>query len=120
MIVDGRRTKMSEHMGFEYPSDGLTPEEKAIERTVAELSLHEIYGRLPNNKLKALVAMHFELGYPQDMLAKVFGVDQSMISRELEIVRMILKGKAYRPHKPKAAQVNMTQVMEVLLLLGQE
>lgn len=94
------KREISKRMGLRMPPDA-TPEEFEFADLLPDLVFDSIYGRLPTDRMRALVAMHFELGYDQVSLAKLWGVSQPAIAYEIEIIRQILKGKKHKPQKRK-------------------
>ncbi len=115
------KAKMSKIIGFRTPEDGLTPEEKQIELLVGTMAVENLYAKLPTSRMKAIVAMHFELGYPQQVIAAVFNVDQSRIAHEIRIIKKIFLNKdtekynPFKPRKPKALSV--PEVIKMLMML---
>ena len=79
------------------PPDGFTPEEEQI---VATITVDHIYKKLPTSRMKAIVAMHFELGYPQEWVADIFNVTQEQIALDIRNIREILLGR--KVHEPRA------------------
>lgn len=80
------------------PPDGFTKEEKAIARLLTEETVDTLYSKLPNSRMKAILALHFELGYTQDVVARIFGVSQSQISLDIKNIQRILMGGDYQKH----------------------
>lgn len=112
---------MSKIIGFRTPSDGLTPEEKEIERLVGGQAVENLYAKLPTSRMKAIVAMHFELGYPQEVIASVFAVDQSRVAHEIRIIKKIFLNKGtekYNPYKPKKEKLlGVDDLIRILMML---
>lgn len=111
-------------MGFRTPADGLTDEEKEIERLVGSHAVENLYAKLPTSRMKAIVAMHFELGYPQEVVASVFGVDQSRIAQEIKIIKSIFLGTGtnkYNPYKKrKPKEITVPDLIQLLLMLQEQ
>lgn len=84
---------------LQVPEDGYTKEEEQLLPVWGDLTLTRIYGRLPTNRMKAIVALHFECGYTQEQVASVFGISQGRISQEIERIKDILKGGEGRDYK---------------------
>jgi len=103
---------MDKVLGIAEPPDGFTPEEKVLLQLAGEHTVESIYAKLPTSRMKAVVAMHFELGYNQEMLARIFNVTQEQIALEIRNIQKVLLGKPYRPHKPK----NVIRVEDLLSL----
>jgi DNA-directed RNA polymerase specialized sigma24 family protein len=83
------------------PPDGFTEEEDKITKLVFEHTVESLYAKLPTARMKAIVAMHFELGYTQEMVARVFGISQARINEEIGNIRKVLTGKPFRARKEK-------------------
>lgn len=75
------------------PVDGYTPEEEEILSIIGTMTISQIYGKLPTNRMKAIVALHFDAGYSKETVAEIFGVSRSRISQEVGVIRDILSGK---------------------------
>lgn len=80
------------------PPDGFTKEEKALSRLLTEETVETLYSKLPNSRMKAILALHFELGYTQETVARIFGVSQSQISLDIKNIQRIIKGGTYQKH----------------------
>lgn len=74
------------------PNDGMTPEEEKLIGAIESITISKIYGNLPTNRMKAIVALHFECGYRQSVVAEILGVSESRISQEVRRIKDILKG----------------------------
>ena len=106
-------------LGIKNPPDGFTDEEETIKHLLFENTVHSIYAKLPTSRMKAIVALHCELGYTQEMVAKMFSVTQEQISQEIANVRKILKGKKYRPHKRKPV-IEVKDLLNICLSLQRD
>lgn len=91
--------RISKILEFKTPSDGLTDEEKKIEKALGDATIQLLYSKLPTSRMKAITALHFELGYKQEVIAEMFGISQPAVVQELNIIRAILMGKKHKPHK---------------------
>lgn len=120
------RLQMNPLVGIQTPPDGFTDEEREISRLAAEHTIQSVYGKLPTARMKAIVALHFELGYNQELVADMLNVTQSQISREIDLVRKVLTGKpsrskhgrAYTPRRPKQT-IRVHDLLELCHLLVQ-
>lgn len=112
---------MPKVLGFHTPSDGLTKDEKEIQRLIGGMAIESLYAKLPTSRMKAIVAMHFELGYSQEIIASVFGVDQSRIGHEIRIIKKIFLDKGtekYNPYKAKKPkEVTIPELIRMLMML---
>lgn len=90
--------RVSKILEFKTPTDGLTEEEKKIEKVLGDATIQLLYSKLPTSRMKAITALHFELGYKQEVIAEMFGISQPAIVQECNIIRAILTGKKHRPH----------------------
>ena len=106
-------------LGLNTPPDGFTEEERAIKHLLFENTVHSIYAKLPTSRMKAIVALHCELGYTQEMVARMFGVTQEQISQEIGNVKRILTGKRYRPHKRKPV-IDVQDLLNICLALQKD
>lgn len=105
-------------LGFKYPPDGYTDEEKQISKIIGDLTLTEIYKKLPTSRMKALVALHYDCGYPQELIGTIFDISQERVVEELGNIRKIFLGKSFRPHKPKT-KISVDQLLKVCMMLGE-
>lgn len=114
--------KIARRAGIEVPSDGFTPEEKKIAELLGDYSVHHLYAKLPTNRMKAIVALHFELGYPQDMVAQIFGVSQPTLVDQIALIQKILKGGTYNQNyaRPKKKEIGMEQLFGILLQMKED
>jgi predicted DNA-binding protein YlxM (UPF0122 family) len=99
------------------PSDGFTPEEEEILNTIGDKVLYQVYKKLPTSRMKAVVALHFECGYTQEQIARIFGVKQPMINQEIVNIRKVLKGDRYKPHRHQS-DLSVNDVMELFMHLS--
>lgn len=120
--------RMDRVLGIAEPPDGFTPEEKMILQLAGTKTITDIYGMLPTWQLRALVALHYELGYSQEMLSEIAGnMTQEWISMQLELVRKILMGKSdrskhgrpYQP-KPKKQTPKLEDLLKLAMMLAEK
>ncbi len=111
--------RISKIIGIKEPSDGFTPEEEVISRRLSEYTVEGIYERLPTSRMKAVVALHFELGYTQELLANIFHVTQEQIALEVENIRKVLSFQRYKPHRI-CKTVRVEDMLKMLILLQQQ
>lgn len=104
------------YTGIQTPPDGLTDEEKILQRVLAEESILNLYDKLPTSRMKFIVAAHFELGYPQTLIAKMLDISQPRINKELENIRKVLENKPFRPYKRKG-KVSIEKLLELCMML---
>lgn len=93
--------KLSRTLGIQVPPDGFTQEEKELEDLISGNVMRTVYSKLPTTRMKFIVAAHYELGYPQQLIAEVLGVKQPTLAEELNLIKMVLSGHHYRPRKFK-------------------
>lgn len=91
----------SKVLGIKKPVDGYTDEEKLIVDLLCNSVVEEIYQKMPTSRMKAIVAMHFELGYDTYTLANIFGVTQPQIALDIRNIKKVLLGQPYKPQKQK-------------------
>lgn len=108
--------RLARVVGIQSPPDGYTVEEKEIEKLVVEETIHSLYQKLPTNRMRFIVASHFELGYPQDIVATILGITQPALVDEIALIQRILLGKPYKPKK-KGKTVKLEDVMKLLMHL---
>lgn len=106
-------------LGIGTPSDGYTDEEKLLQRVITEESLKTLYGKLPTNRMKFIVAAHFELGYSQEMIAEMLGIKQPSLQDEIQHIKRVLKGNPYKPYKRKKV-IKLEDLMKYCLLMKHE
>jgi predicted DNA-binding protein YlxM (UPF0122 family) len=99
--VENTQRKTNELLGIRVPGDGFTEEEELIAKLMFENTIESIYSKLPTSRMKAIVALHFELGYKQDLVAQMFNISQARINQEIENIRKILIGKPFKARKEK-------------------
>ena len=92
---------MDQLLGINEPPDGFTDEEKVLVRLMGEHTIESLYGKLPTSRMKAIVALHFELGYSQELIGRMFRISQERVNQEVDNVRKILMGQKFKPHKEK-------------------
>lgn len=105
-------------IGIHTPIDGFTEEEKLLKRVIEEESLKTLYAKLPTSRMKFVVAAHYELGYPQELVAEILGIKQPSLQDEIQHIRRVLRGDPYKPKKKKAV-VKIEDLMKLCLLLRQ-
>jgi len=105
-------------LGIKEPLDGFTPEEKELEKLLSELTMEQIYAKFPTSRMKFIVAAHFELGYSQELVAKMLRVTQATINEEISLVRGVLMNKPYRPQKKKEI-IKVEDLFKLMLSLRQ-
>jgi predicted DNA-binding protein YlxM (UPF0122 family) len=107
-------------IGLKRPIDGYTREEIYLQRLLVYSTIDSLYRKLPTNRMKSIVAMHFELGYPQQIVAQIFDITQQTLADEIEVIKKILlnagKRTPKKPKKPLSAQ----QVERILEMLAHE
>jgi hypothetical protein len=91
--------KLARVAGIKSPIDGYTLEERVLEKLLTESTIRSLYAKLPTFRMKAIVALHFELGYPQELVADMMGVAQPSLVDEIALIQQVLLGKIYRPRK---------------------
>jgi len=111
-----QQRKLSTLTGVQSPPDGLTEEEKEIEKLLGVMTVENLYAKLPTSRMKAIVALHFELGYPQEVVADIFGVSQPRIAEEIANIKKVFLGRKFRPHKPKT-KISVDQLLKLCLML---
>jgi predicted DNA-binding protein YlxM (UPF0122 family) len=109
---------MSHRLQLIRPPDGMTPEEKEIERELGNAVVYSIYSRLPTTRMKAIVALHFECGYTQEDVAEIFGVTQEQIYLDILNIRKVLTGEKYKPQR-QVSNVGIEDVMAMLTTMIQ-
>lgn len=90
---------------IQSPSDGLSEDERKIIESLFNLTVAQLYRKLPTHRMKTILALHFEAGYDQETIAEIFDVSQEQIALEVKNIRNILKGGEYKA-RPKRPQVN--------------
>lgn len=116
-------------IGLQSPPDGYTPEESQLEKILGEESVATLYNKLPTSRMKAIVALHFELGYKQELVARVFGVSQPQIGQEIRYIKAVFLNRPFRstsPYKPRphvarakgGPQLTTRDMMEIIALLS--
>ena len=83
---------------------------------MTDLTVESLYQKLPTNRMKFIVAAHFELGYPQDLVAQMLNITQPSLSDEINLIQRVLRGKEYKPRK-KDARVKIEDVLKMILYL---
>lgn len=107
--------RMSKALGLNTPPDGFTPEEVEIEAIIARETIESLYKKLPTYRMKFIVATHFDLGWPQELLADILGIKQPTLKEEIELIKMVILGYKYKPRKFKD-QVTLENVLNMLTL----
>lgn len=118
-----QRLQMNPLLGIQTPPDEFTDEESQIAKLVAEHTIQSVYAKMPTSRMKAIVALHFELGYNQELVAEMLNVTQSQISREIELIRRVLmnrpsRSKYNRPYSPRRPKPNGVHVYDLLSLVS--
>jgi len=111
--------KLGSSIGMSTPSDGLDDTEKELKRTIEVEALRTLYNKLPTNRMRFVVAAHYELGYPQEFVAEILGITQPSLQDEISHIRRVLKGDPYKPYKKKAS-IKVADLMQWCLLMKQE
>lgn len=91
--------KLAKAIGINEPPDGYTTEEVQLEMLIANNTIETLYAKLPTSRMKFIVAAHFELGYPQEVVAEILGIKQPTLFEEIELIKMVLNGYKYKPRK---------------------
>lgn len=104
------------YLGIKTPNDGYTDEEKILERLLVEATVQSLYSKLPTNRMKFIVAAHFELGYPQELLSDMLGISQERIVVEIGNIRKVLLGRPFKPYKQKG-KIEIQQLLELCMML---
>lgn len=84
--------KTIKRAGINEPSDGFSELEKKLAEVLVENTVQSIYQKLPTERMKFIVAAHFELGYKQETVADILGVRQPTLVDEINLIRRILLG----------------------------
>lgn len=100
------------------PKDGFTEEEVKIIEALSKLSISNLYGMFPTARMKAIVALHFELGYDQHTIAEMFNVTQGRISQEINMIKKILAGRKYKA-VGKPTSIDLADLMRLAMMLSQ-
>jgi hypothetical protein len=108
--------KLARRIGLNTPPDGYTVEEKQLEKIITTLTIHEMYRKLPTSRMKFIAAAHFELGYPQDLVAEILGISQPTLVNEIALIQRVLLGKPYKPRR-KEGVVKVEDMFQMMLLL---
>lgn len=115
------KVKMNKILGLHIPSDGLTNDEKEIAHLLSINTINNLYGKLPTSRMKAIVAMYFELGYSQEAVAEVFKVNRSRIAQEIDLIKKIFLDKPTAPYNPyrkkKKRVVTLPEVLDLLMMI---
>lgn len=104
---------LARSIGLKEPPDGYTPEEVELEVLIANNTIETLYAKLPTSRMKFIVAAHFELGYPQEVVAEILGIKQPTLFEEIELIKMVLNGYKYKPRKFKD-EVSTEDVLAVI------
>lgn len=108
--------KSIRRVGIKEPPDGFNELEEKLAYLLAENTIQSLYSKLPTNRMKFIVAAHFELGYTQEMVANMLGIRQPSLVDEINLIRRVLLGKPYRPQRKKA-KVKVSDVIKMLMYL---
>jgi len=106
----------SQLMGIKVPPDGFTQEEEVLAKLIYENTIQSIYAKLPTSRMKAIVAMHFELGYTQEMIGEIFNISQERINEEISNIRKILLGKPFKARKEKV-KISVSDLLRLCMTL---
>lgn len=109
---------MTARVGIQIPPDGFTELEKELSKIVAANTVQSLYAKLPTSRMKAIVALHFELGYTEEEVAEMFGISQERLSVEITNIKKILTGKRFRPHM-KPNSIRMADLISLCFSLAQ-
>lgn len=116
--------KLLKRIGINEPSDGYTPDEEKIAELLADHTVQSLYAKLPNNRMKFIVATHFELGYPQDLVADMLGISQPSLSDQIALIQKVFLGKPYnsrnKPNKFKNKSIKSEDMFKFLVALSEE
>jgi len=104
---------------IQTPPDGFTQEESMIARLMYENTIQTVYAKLPTSRMKAIVAMHFELGYTQEMIAEIFAISQERINEEIGNIKKILMGKPFRARREKP-QIAIKDLISICMQLQRQ
>ncbi len=115
-LINYYNFKTAAALGLKAPVDGFTPEEKQLSKLLATATIHGLYAKLPTARMKAIVALHFELGYSQEIVAQMFCIKQASLADEIALIQRILLGKEYKPrrNKPEITKEEAQQILERL------
>ena len=114
-----RDFKRAQVVGLKQPLDGFTSEEEHLYTLLTDNTIASLYAKLPTSRMKFIVAAHFELGYPQSLIAEILGISQPTLVDQIELIKQILKGKIYKPKKEKV-HIKHEDLFKVLMLLQQQ
>jgi len=112
--------RVSKLIGIQPPTDGFNEMEEQLAKVLAENTIQTLYAKLPTNRMKAIVALHFELGYPQELVADMFGVGQDQIAQDVRMVRKVMLGHKYQKHRgtgynQKPKTISLPDLFRVIL-----
>lgn len=118
------RLPTNQVLGIKTPPDGFTDMEKALIEALGDHSVESLYAKLPTSRMKFIVAAHFELGYDQEVLARILGITQEMVHWEIDLIRKVLKNEPSRsrtgaPYKPRRTKekVDVEDILAMMVIL---
>lgn len=111
--------KLAKVIGVQEPEDGFTVEEKEIEKLLVSNTVQSLYAKIPTNRLRFIVAAHFELGYTQQDIASILGITQPALADEISLIQRILLGKKYKSRR-KEGVIKVEDMFQVMLILAKE
>lgn len=98
------------------PTDGYSEEEKILKSVIEQESLKSLYKKLPTNRMRFVVAAHFDLGMSQELIADILGIKQPSLQDEIAHIRKVLSGQSYKPYKSRGV-VKIEDVMKALMYM---
>jgi predicted DNA-binding protein YlxM (UPF0122 family) len=110
---------MQQVLGIKTPDDGFDKMEKELIKTLGEDSCVCVYSKLPTSRLKAITALHFELGYNQETIADIFKVSQEQISQNIAVIKRILKGGQFQVHR-KVEKISLPELIKYVRITTQD
>jgi len=106
--------KLLRRLGINEPPDGYTAEEEKLAELLGEHTVQSLYAKLPNSRMKFIVATHFELGYPQDLVAEMLGISQPSLVDQIGLIQKVFLGKEYNArNKPKKFRGNTMRIEDL-------
>lgn len=119
--------KLLKRIGINEPADGYTAEEEKIAELLGEHTVQSLYAKLPTSKMKFIVAAHFELGYPQDLVAEMLSISQPTLSDHIGIIQKVLLGGEYKAFKSRkkstktpSGTVRTEDLLKFLMVMSDE
>lgn len=112
------KREFPKRLGLRIPPDGLTNEEKVIADLLCDNVVENIYEKLPTDRMKAITAMHFELGYDQETLGKIFICKQEQIALDIRNIKRVLRGEPFKPRQRRnVSAVGVPEILEMMMTL---